>query len=182
MAEWYVQQGQNRVGPVSEEVVRTMAGSGQIAPTDLVWSAGMPTWEAAGTQAWYREATGGQVPPIAPPLPPSAQVPPPAGYPQGAYPQQPVIGYANLQGLGGPPVPNYLPWAVAVLILCCMPGGIVALIYASKANTEAARGNIAVAQQAASTAKTWIIVSVVVGLVFGVLAVLAGLLSPHSSY
>jgi hypothetical protein len=75
----------------------------------------------------------------------------------------------------GMDIPNYLPWAIAATLLCCMPGGVVSIIYASKANSAKARGDYAEASAAAGQAKTWLILSVVLGLAFTLLAIVANL-------
>ena len=42
----YVKNGTDNFGPVSESELLSLASSGQISPTDLVWSEGMPDWLA----------------------------------------------------------------------------------------------------------------------------------------
>lgn len=45
--QWhYAKQGQ-RIGPVSEEYFKSLALSGEIQPTDMVWTEGMATWVPA---------------------------------------------------------------------------------------------------------------------------------------
>ncbi|MDO4574496.1 MAG: CD225/dispanin family protein [Planctomycetia bacterium] len=60
-----------------------------------------------------------------------------------------------------PSVPDYMIWAILETVLCCLPCGIMGLVYANKANTQAAMGNLAEALQAAKSAKTWLIVGIV---------------------
>lgn len=82
---------------------------------------------------------------------------PPAG--QAATP-----GYAA-QGYGGgyaQPV-QVDPWlwqSIVATLLCCLPAGVVGIIFASKSQSAAAAGDLAGAQQAAKTAKTWTLVAV----------------------
>ena len=52
-------------------------------------------------------------------------------------------------------IDNYLVGSILVTIFCCLPFGLVALIYASKVNTCLALGDIAGAQAASQSAKTW---------------------------
>ncbi|MGH8025828.1 MAG: CD225/dispanin family protein [Pseudoxanthomonas sp.] len=58
-------------------------------------------------------------------------------------------------------VPNHLAWAIISTVLatclCCPLGlvGIVAIVFSSKVNKLLAQGDIAGAQRASSTAKTW---------------------------
>ena len=53
------------------------------------------------------------------------------------------------------PVPNYLIQSILVTFCCCLPFGIVAVIYAAQVNSRLAAGDIAGAQQASNRAKTW---------------------------
>lgn len=48
---WFVGKGGGRSGPFSTDVLRDMAASGRLAPTDLVWREGMAAWAAATTVA-----------------------------------------------------------------------------------------------------------------------------------
>jgi hypothetical protein len=58
-------------------------------------------------------------------------------------------------------VPNHLAWAIISTVLatclCCPLGlvGIVAIVFSSKVNKLLAQGDIAGAQRASATAKTW---------------------------
>lgn len=61
-------------------------------------------------------------------------------------------------------IPNYLAFSIVVTILCCMPFGIPAIVYASQVNTKLAQGDIAGAKSSSSLAKTWCIVSFCTGL------------------
>ncbi len=71
-------------------------------------------------------------------------------------------------------IPNYLVQAILVTIFCCLPFGIVSIVYAAQVNTKLDAGDVAGAVQASSNAKTWIWVSFGGGLFFVVYGV-AGL-------
>jgi hypothetical protein len=78
---------------------------------------------------------------------PAGQYPPPA-YQQGGY----APGYSR------PPMPNvpsYLGWAIATLILCFWPTGIVAVVYATKVGNLLSIGDLRGAQDASHNAKVW---------------------------
>jgi hypothetical protein len=62
-------------------------------------------------------------------------------------------------------VPNYIVPGVLAALFCCTIGGIVTVVYAAQANTKAAAGDYEGAMQAANTAKTWLWVSVITGVV-----------------
>ena len=72
-----------------------------------------------------------------------------------------------------PPRPDsYLALAIISTIICCLPLGIVSIIYATKVNSLYADGNYDEAIRASKNAKTWGLVSVgvaVVGLLIYIL-------------
>lgn len=70
--------------------------------------------------------------------------------------------------------PKSLVPPILITICCCLVGGIVAIVFTAQANTAGASGNIALAEQKARTAKTWMIVSVVIGVIS---AIVGGVLS-----
>ncbi|TDD64697.1 CD225/dispanin family protein, partial [Actinomadura darangshiensis] len=71
-------------------------------------------------------------------------------------------------GYSAPP-PNHLAWAIATTILCCLPAGIVSIVYAAQVNSKWMSGDHAGAHRASNNAKTWAIVSAVVGVIVGVI-------------
>ena len=64
-------------------------------------------------------------------------------------------------------------WAILVTLLCFLPTGIVAIVFASQVNTKLAAGDVAGAVEASNKAKTWTIVSAVVGVVLVVIVIAA---------
>lgn len=167
MNNWYVQKGNQRLGPMSFEAIQSMATSGQLAPTDYVWTDGMANWQPASTQPWF---SGTQQPP----QPPAPYVQSSSSYPYGqGGPSfgQPGPPYGGQAPISEPP--SLTGWSIAVLVLCCLPGGIVGLIYGNKAKTEWAKGNFAGAQTAYNTGKTWLIVSACLGVVITAIYIIA---------
>ena len=75
-------------------------------------------------------------------------------------------------GVGGPAppahIPNYLVQAILVTVFCCLPFGIVSIVYAAQVNTKLDAGDVAGAMQASSNAKTWMWVAFGVWLFAGV--------------
>ena len=64
-----------------------------------------------------------------------------------------------------PNIPNHLVWAILVMIFCCQPTGIVAIVYAAQVNGKIDAGDYVGARNASNSAKTWASVSMVIGLV-----------------
>jgi len=83
----------------------------------------------------------------------------------------------SVPGAGArPTVPNHLVEAILVTLLCCVPFGVVAIVYAAQVNGKLAAGDYEGAVKASNNAKTWVWASAGVGLVVGLLyAVLVAL-------
>ena len=64
-------------------------------------------------------------------------------------------------------MPNYLVQAILVTLFCCLPFGIVSIVYAAQVNTKLGAGDYAGALDASQKAKTWSLWSFGIGLVFG---------------
>ncbi len=67
---------------------------------------------------------------------------------------------------------NYLVWAILCTVLCCLPIGIVSIVYSTKVSGLWAQGRYAEAQAAADNAKKWAIIGAIVGLVVAVISVI----------
>src|SRR5215510_14301811 len=55
----------------------------------------------------------------------------------------------------GAAIQNYLVFAILTTVLCCLPAGIPAIIYAAQVNGKLQAGDYVGAQQASKNAKTW---------------------------
>ena len=75
-----------------------------------------------------------------------------------------------------PNVPNYLVHSIITTICCCPPFGVVALVYSAQVNTKLAAGDVAGAEASSRSARTWVIVAFIAGIVTN-LAVAALLMS-----
>ncbi|TDC76862.1 CD225/dispanin family protein [Actinomadura sp. 7K507] len=84
-----------------------------------------------------------------------------------AYPPAPPP--PNAYGAGNPP-PNHLVWSILTTIFCCLPAGIVSIVFAAQVNGKWKAGDQAGAMKASSNAKTWAIVSAIAGVVVGVIS------------
>ncbi len=64
-----------------------------------------------------------------------------------------------------PPMPQtYLVWSILMTIFCCMPAGIVAIIFASQVSSKYYMGDYEGAVKSSERAQIWIIISFVLGL------------------
>ncbi len=179
---YYVKDGQ-RLGPIVPE---QFAASGVTGET-LVWTQGMTDWKAASTipeLAAYLSMA-----PVPPPYEPEPQPqvqpqpqpqPQSYGYGQGGYNQ----GGYNQGGYGGqmygaagqpsytPPPGNNMVWAILTTLFCCLPFGIVSIVYASKVDNLWAMGNHQAALDAKRKSKNWAIAAAVSALVVTILYVI----------
>lgn len=97
--------------------------------------------------------------------------PPSGGY--GSYGPPPGQGYGY--GGGGPvgqPPPNHLAWAIITTVLCCLPLGIVSIVFAAQVNSKWSAGDVAGAQDASRKAKNFALWGTILGALGAVLWVL----------
>ena len=87
-----------------------------------------------------------------PPLP--RQQPPQYGVPTYSLPPGPVYEH----------IPNYLVQAILVTIFCCLPAGIVSIVFAAQVNGKVARGDLTGARSDSQKAKKWAWISFGLGL------------------
>ena len=73
----------------------------------------------------------------------------------------------------GQPISNYLIPAIFATACCCLPLGIVSIVYAAQVNGKLAGGDVAGARQSAGNAKMWFWIAFGLGLAFAVLQFIA---------
>ncbi len=140
-----------------EEINRRLA-TGELLPADLAWHEGMAGWQPLHTIAGVHVPAGTALAPTAPP-------------PGAAYP---AAGYPGAAAYGAPAPPNYLVQSILVTLLCCLPLGIVSIIFAAQVDGKARAGDLAGAQAASNQAKRWSTIGAVAGLVVGLIYVVLG--------
>ena len=74
---------------------------------------------------------------------------------------------------GSEPPPSNLVWAILTTIFCCLPPGIVSIVFASQVNGKWAAGDYAGAAESSRKARRWAIIAAVVGLVVTILYIVA---------
>jgi len=97
-----------------------------------------------------------------PPPPPQYGAPPPPGQPMGS------------------PPPNNLVWAILVTLFCCLPFGIVSIIYAAQVNGKWQAGDAAGAQESSRKARQWAMYGAIAGVVVIVIYVIVAIAASNS--
>lgn len=156
MKKYHYTDGINTFGPFTLEELKTKG----ITADSYVWFEGMSNWAPAHQlpelQAYFGSNEGA----------PYYQAPMPSGVPF----QNRTTGNPAIQGR---PPKNYLLESIIVTILCCLPAGIVAIVYASSVETKFYAGDLRAAQEASEKAKlwTWISAGMSVFLYIGAIAI-----------
>lgn len=130
---------------------------------------------------------------------PPADAPPPAGPPPGGggygppggggYGPPPGYGYPGGtggymppgRGPAGPQPPSYLVGAILATLFCCLPFGVVSIVYAAQVSSKYNAGDFYGATESSKKAKAWMIASILVGLVIILIYVGLGLAAASSS-
>ena len=87
---YYIRDGQEKSGPVSPSHLKSLAASGELRPTDLVWTDGMTDWKPADRiESLFATAI-----PVPVAVPVKAQPPSPPSSPPGAVTVEPVLTVA----------------------------------------------------------------------------------------
>ena len=138
---------QKQYGPVSADDMRKWIAEGRVNAQTLIQSEGQTDWRTLATYPEFASA----------PPPTSSGVPFGANPPFGAMPQQKI--------------PNYLVQSILVTLCCCLPFGVVAIIYAAQVNTKQEAGDTAGARLASQSAKKWCWIALAVGIVTSLIGV-----------
>lgn len=153
---YHVARNNQQLGTFPKEEVIARYNTGAILPTDLVWTEGMATWEPAS------KIFGAPAPVVAdanavPPPPPPVVPPPVTGV---ATPVTTVP-----PGVRPPKPANYLVWSIIVTLLCCLPLGIVAIVFAAQVDGKYSAGDYEGAAASAGKAKLFSIIGAVAGFI-----------------
>ncbi len=79
-------------------------------------------------------------------------------------------------------VKTYLPEAIITTFCCCLPFGIVAIVYAAKCSTLLQNGDMVEAHVTSEKAKMWVVLSFISGIAISIIYALLELLLGISYY
>ena len=149
---FYLNEKNEQKGPASpEELIKN-----GITKSTLVWKNGMAQWLPAGDipeiNQLFENAT--TTPPPYPPVPPRTTTSAPTQKPE-----------------------NWLIWAILSTVLCCLPLGIVSIIYATKVDNLWNAGQYEEAEKASKTAKLFFFLALGGGVLAGIIGLISGFAS-----
>lgn len=182
--DWYYDEGGQPAGPVDQAGIAALVASGRITPSTLVWTPGMKTWQplqqtplasllpdlpvqngspSAATQGYPGPAPSKYCFQCGRILSSAAEICPGCGV------RQPGSFHGSPPASAGARIPSYLAQAILCTLFCCIPFGIVAIVYAAQVGTKLAVGDYSGAKQASDSARTWCWVAFGTGLAVAVL-------------
>lgn len=154
--QYWINHNGVQTGPVELDAIKEM----KLTSKAYVWHEGLSEWvnitQVPELQGVYvveteqAEAVTGQ--PYQPVQQPASQ----PVQPVGQQPMQPEVAE--------PCPPTNLVWAIITTLLCCLPAGIVAIIYALKVQNKYREGDIEGAKRASEVGAWWCIVSIILGI------------------
>ena len=143
---YYLDSNHNQQGPVYPSQFASLG----INSTTRVWAPGMSQWTAAGDIEELR-------PYLTPTTPNFA--------PGGNY-----NTYGN--HIFPPCPPTNLVWAILTTLFCCLPFGIISIIYASGVDSEWQRGNYENARRKSKLARNWAIAAAATSVAISIIYIL----------
>lgn len=165
---YYIDSGKQQIGPMEIEELKT-AG---IGPDTMVWCQGMATWTPAAEVEELKILVGPKPEPYcsAPPVSPAYTSGTPAGVctppSQQCAPERPN---------------NWLWLAIVCTACCCLPLGIVSIMFSTKVNSCYDAGDYAGAEDNAKKAKMWGFIGLGLGAVGGIIYFIIVFLSALAS-
>lgn len=153
--QYWINHNGVQSGPVDADGIKELA----LTSRAYVWHPGLSDWvkitqvpELEGLFEVVDEpATVGQ------PLQPQNTAP-------AQQPMNPQPVNTQPDGDPEPCPPTNLVWAIITTVLCCLPAGIVAIIYAMKVTNKYREGDIEGAKRASEVGAWWCIVSIILGI------------------
>ena len=158
--QYWINHNGVQSGPVDLDGLKELG----LTSAAYVWHEGLPDWvkitQLPELQGLYEMVT------------PNAE-PAAVGQPAQAQPvepnpavQQPEYNYQPQLAATEPCPPTNLAWAIISTVLCCIPTGIVAIIYALKVSNKYREGDIEGAKRASETGAWWCIATIILGILF----------------
>ncbi len=181
MKQYYYANGDQQLGPFTIQELQ----SKNLTKDTYVWYEGLSDWTRAGDLPEMNPLFGaalGHDQPIANQNQPTVQQTPQAPVNQGGY-QQPIGHHGNPQQPLGQKPKTWLVESILVTIFmtltCCLPLGIVGIVYANQVESKWKAGDYNGAHKASDNARIWTLVSfglIIVAIIFYVIMGVIGAL------
>lgn len=152
---FYLDSTGAKAGPVEKSQLECLIDS-----NTMVWCEGMSTWTPAGSVPELATIFVARVSPS-----PANRATPTGGY--STHRSQPSSGKPQ----------SYMWLGIVSTALCCLPCGIVSIVFASKVDSCWAAGDYNGANENSQKAKTWGLISVGVGVLAFLFGFIAALVS-----
>lgn len=155
MHRYTIHHDDKQQGPFTADELVAKLNVGEVLTDTLTWRPGLAEWGELATVL----RKDGALPPEAPGV-----LPPPltAGAP------------AAFSASEMPPCPNnWLVPSIFSTLCCCLPFGIVAIVYAAQVNGKHRSGDYEGARKAADNAKLWTLIALGIGLICAVVQVVS---------
>ena len=159
--QYWINQDGEQTGPLTLDQLELMT----LNEKTYVWSAGYDDWKPLSEVpelAHLMPATSVLVPPV---LKEDEPLEPPVADPAPVLPAQAAGQPAQPTDQPYPPCPpTNMVWAIISTLLCCIPRGIVAIIYANKVSKKYYEGDLAAAEHYSEVSAWWCIGTIVGGI------------------
>lgn len=162
-----------RVGPLAPEELAKFP----LTPDTPVWHDGLPDWVTCAElpELAYRFSH------VTPPPPPSAAAacPPPQPPAVPVIETEPIAETVIETTVTEEPVPcppTYMTWSIVATVLCCLPIGVVGIIFASKVTTAWRMGDFRKAEKYSEWTQWCIILSISLGLLMSPIQMILGMI------
>lgn len=159
---FYLDSNNQRQGPVDADKLPDYG----VKPSTLVWKTGMDDWAEAAKIPELADYFIKRAESVPPPPPQQPQRPQPS-YQQPYFPTEKKPD-------------NLLIWSILSTVLCCLPLGIVAIIYSNKVDNMWNAKNYEGAREAAKNARLFCFLSLGLGILTGIFYFILGMIGALS--
>ena len=179
MNYWIIVNGQQK-GPFTIEQLRWQ----KITPQTDVWGDGMPNWTKASQVPELQSLfTAGAAQPSQQAAAPQQQQAQQQYQQQQTQQQYQQPQQQSQQQMSAYPPNSHVAESILVMLFCCMPFGIVALVHATMVRMCYDRGDYTAAMQHSQTASKWLKIGFFIGLAVIVLnAILVWVVVERAKY